>query len=746
MSGKSLVMALLFLSNILIIGQGNAMELRKIPWLSELEKERSTLTTDQLIEKYQKQKLEQCPISESACLLAEAKLIFCVMGSRKGVQQYQHALDSLLRLEHLSEYPAIEAVLNYSKSKTLMLRNAEDFLKYNALAIERFKNQDRAYFFSATLERSGILEMKDQLEDAATVYRTILNEKDIPISALNQTYLGLANSFKEINKDSSEYYYQKAIALIPFLEDSIRISSTYRAYGSFKLVESNYEEAIQQFLLALNYLNGDKRNQMKRAQILLKIGNVFTMVPDFEKAEQYLKEGLAIGEELNYGFLLYDLHRVLALNYYKQGKFEDSKIYFDKTLEYAELKKDHRFILHSATYLGLLELRKGDLTNSKRYYSKAKSILKNVQMKSQIADFHAFEGKLSYAQKNFKSSSQSYQVTLEIANEISDLSRKQDALLGLGRAEKALGNHEQSLDYFLDFYEIEDSLNTVENYKNIQNLELKYKKAEQEKSIAALNAENNFKDIKIAKAMQEQRFYILGIGLLLLLLFALYRLFKIKSKHNHELDEKNKIIQKALTEKESLLGEIHHRVKNNLQIISSLLNLQSRHLEDQGAKDALQEGKSRVQSMGLIHQSLYQENNLSEVNMKSYIPNLCENLLATYKVNNDQINLSIEVDPIYLDVSKVIPIGLVLNELLTNALKYAFPNNEEGEINIEFKEEQNQYVLLVSDNGIGMNAGSQEGFGTRLIKTFTRKLDAKVQVVHTKGTSIEMRIPIHKSA
>ena len=137
-----------------------------------------------------------------------------------------------------------------------------------------------------------------------------------------------------------------------------------------------------------------------------------------------------------------------------------------------------------------------------------------------------------------------------------------------------------------------------------------------------------------------------------------------------------------MLEREVLLKEIHHRVKNNLQIISSLLNLQARFIKDKSAVDAVQEGRNRVKSMALIHQKLYQQDNIQGINMPEYIENLSRALLTSYKIKGDRITVDRKVDAIYLDIDTAIPLGLIINELLTNSLKYAFPENEKGELKI----------------------------------------------------------------
>ena len=178
-----------------------------------------------------------------------------------------------------------------------------------------------------------------------------------------------------------------------------------------------------------------------------------------------------------------------------------------------------------------------------------------------------------------------------------------------------------------------------------------------------------------------------GIGLLALTLFGgvIFSFYRSKRKSEKELAQKNEIISEALAEKELLLKEIHHRVKNNLQVISSLLYLQSDYIKDEKALSAIQEGRNRVQSMAIIHQNLYQEDNLTGIQVKDYFEKLTQSLFNSYKVQADQIELQLDIEAINLDVDTVIPLGLVVNELITNSLKYAFPENQAGYLKIALR-------------------------------------------------------------
>ena len=201
-----------------------------------------------------------------------------------------------------------------------------------------------------------------------------------------------------------------------------------------------------------------------------------------------------------------------------------------------------------------------------------------------------------------------------------------------------------------------------------------------------------------------------------------------------------------MEEKNILLKEIHHRVKNNLQVISSLLSLQQRQINDSKASQAIQEGRDRVKAMALIHQNLYQDTDLIGVETSVYVNKLAKSLIKNYKINDKAIKLNINVDPIKLDIDTIIPLGLVINELISNALKYAFTNKSFGTIDIVLKSVNDTLVLSVSDNGQGLpenfSVDEVSSLGYRLIKAFSDKLKSELDISSSEeGTKISLIIP-----
>ncbi len=197
-------------------------------------------------------------------------------------------------------------------------------------------------------------------------------------------------------------------------------------------------------------------------------------------------------------------------------------------------------------------------------------------------------------------------------------------------------------------------------------------------------------------------------------------------------------IRKDLKEKKVLLQEIHHRVKNNMQVISSLLNLQSGFLEDDKTKELFQESRSRVFSMSLVHEKLYKSENLANIDFGEYINNLIKHLTSSYLIYPHQIRITYDINNIHLNINMAIPCGLIINELVSNALKYAFPENRKGEINISMKYIADNYEMIVSDNGIGFSVKidpeNLATLGLQLVHSLTKQLNGTIRIVHQKGT------------
>lgn len=209
------------------------------------------------------------------------------------------------------------------------------------------------------------------------------------------------------------------------------------------------------------------------------------------------------------------------------------------------------------------------------------------------------------------------------------------------------------------------------------------------------------------------------------------------------IKEIQKKLEMALEEKDMLLKEIHHRVKNNLMVISSLLNIQSQYIKDEDALSVFRESQKRAKSMALIHERLYRSTDLKRIDFGDYIRTLTTDLFYTYVPDPSRIKLNLKVEDLMVDINTAVPLGLILNELVTNSMKHAFPGDETGEITVEFYSEDETLVLRVADDGIGLpddfDFKKISSMGLQLVNDLTRQIDGEIEVDGTKGTEFKIR-------
>ena len=203
------------------------------------------------------------------------------------------------------------------------------------------------------------------------------------------------------------------------------------------------------------------------------------------------------------------------------------------------------------------------------------------------------------------------------------------------------------------------------------------------------------------------------------------------------VEYEEKLIE-SVKEKEVLLKEVHHRVKNNLQVINSILNLQSSYVKDEETLQIIIESQNRIRSMAYIHESLYQTKDFSSISFDNYISNLIQNLVHSYDVSTEKTKLTLNIEKVKLALDQAIPCGLILNELITNSLKYAYPAEKGGEIEISVREVDGKVHIMVKDFGIGLPKGfkieESDSLGLSLVDTLIDQLDGELILKTEKGT------------
>lgn len=257
------------------------------------------------------------------------------------------------------------------------------------------------------------------------------------------------------------------------------------------------------------------------------------------------------------------------------------------------------------------------------------------------------------------------------------------------------------------------------------------------------------------KSLAEQRTLERNIAVALLLVsccattvaWLAYRRQKARetsmANANEHMEEQRKKFQRSLQEKDALLKEIHHRVKNNMQIVSSIFLLQSRQIKDPAALLAINESQSRVKAMALVHQKVYQNEDMASVDFQDYLSGLCGQIAATANLDQSQVQTQIDAENIHLNVDTAVPLGLIVHELVSNAYKFAFAEKQNGKVGIHLQSlDGNTYQLLVKDNGVGLPAGfniaNAQTLGLKLVRLLTEQLNGSVAIRPGPGTEISI--------
>ncbi len=530
----------------------------------------------------------------------------------------------------------------------------------------------------------------DSSESYAIKGLDLAEERNLPIEiARAKSMLAIVYDIKgEVEKSAKTY-----LEVASFYENSGNQSELSRAYNNLGVLffySGDYDQSWKYYRksIELDSLLGDS---IGVAQSLINLAAISNKWEKYDQAYKYLKRGekIAEGSDDNQWILL-SIYEGLSNNYLYRDEYDSGLIYLKKSLPLFREAGDHHSTHVNLT--GLILAHTGI-----KNFEKAKEYLAEAELLTQKYD------------------------------DINLRSRRNRAAATLF---SEIGDYKKAFEYQILFQANNDSITNQERLRITSDLEQKYQAEQRENEISTLKLEQ-------VNARNQRNVTLLALALIIGVTVLLLILYRVKSRSATA-------IAKSLDEKETLLKEIHHRVKNNLQVVSSLLSMQSRFITDKNALGAVNEGQTRVESMALIHQKLYQENNLSGVNAREYIEDLAEILKQSYETDTD-IDFDYKVEELIIDVDTIIPIGLILNELICNSLKHAFPDKEEGNITIELKEETNKLRLEVSDNGIGSEINATEkSFGMVLIDSLAMKLKASLNVETKEGTSVRLDIEKYK--
>lgn len=607
-------------------------------------------------------------------------------------------------------------------------------------------------------------------------------------SAKLQAWLNLSKSYRTTNYAFAETYADSAIELAEELGLFNTWANALGEKGRAAMRQSNYDVATESYNKALAYY--DSSGQLKKKAIILN--NLSVVKRDqalFDESMTYLFESLEISEEIADSTGIANAFTNIAVVYAIKQEYARAEEYFLKAMELWKSLGNERNQNTILLNLGGLLMEDGQYQKSLEYLNDARIYFETNGPLTELGRTHYVLGNVYLGMKELDKSEGNYLIAKGIFEQIGNNMRATGCLLRLSSVaeerrniDKAIGyakdaydrntamgvgnmtirslhqlvnlyekreDYKTALNYHKELTSLKDSIDNSERDAQIIELEEKYKSEVRERELAKTRADLELQELKLKrKEVQQRILYGLVIaGLIILLL--LWNQFRTKQKTNELLKEKNALIEKSLGEKEVLLKEIHHRVKNNLQFISSLFNLQARHVKDDKALEILQEGKNRIQSMALVHQKLYQEENLKGVDMAEYLANLMDSLKHSYKATSDKVTVKTTVDAMRLDIDTAMPIGLIVNELATNAFKYAFSEAESGKLEVSLISADDHLELKVSDNGVGLpedlDTKNPKKFGMRLVRSLAEKLGSEPLVESNNGMLVRLAITNYKT-
>lgn len=642
-----------------------------------------------------------------------------------------------------------------SKGKNAILQIIKSCDQASDYANEAHYWSELAHYIPETERTAGEIIKSDGM--AVKFYLKAGNKADAAYALRDKAWDYLAQN----QLDSAENTGLKAFSMLFSLKMNPSFA-TYLMMTDIYQQKGNFPQALKYILASLNL---PKLNDHDKWNANRELAVIYDQLNQPKKAFQYAKAAF------DYAFLTND-SEVIFWKYRQvedQIKIGDAKNALNEFIT-AKLKpvdaNQKQFI---AAIYGDLYFALNDYTNAERYYLKMIELDKEVAMEN--SKTLGFENKLMgsealhkigwfYIERKNYARARPYLVKALTGFNSSSVEEQSNIEFSLFKADSALGNYLSAIRHFERSKNVKDSIFNATKSRQFSELEIQYQTGQREKSFLALKNKSILQNQELERGRLEKNITLAGIGMLFIVSGLVYNGYRNKNKSNIALETKqreinlqNSTLQTLLTEKDSLLTEkdwllreVHHRVKNNLQIVMSLLSSQSAFLENTAALDAIHESQNRVQAISLIHQKLYSGTNLASITMAAYVSDLIGYLADCFDTRHRGIRIEQMVENFNLDLAQAVPLGLILNEAITNAIKYAF-DEKGGEIIIAIQEVGTDGLMLhISDNGKGLPADfdikSVSSLGMEMMKALSKQLGGELKIRNKSGLHISLEFLI----
>ena len=519
-------------------------------------------------------------------------------------------------------------------------------------------------------------------------------------------------------------HYNRALKIKTALgDDPAGVAYCHARLSRLYFTEKNYEEALVHNREALRLAGTDWATE---TDATIQEAVILTFMERPEEAERSLKKAEALVSRQNDPSAKIKLLSATSNFYLAQQDRDRAKVYLDSAKTLIQGTQNPELAIAALDQMALIHQKNGDY----RAAFEAMAALNRYKDIFRTENIERISAEINDAAATALREKEIEYLHLNNQLKAAELRQAQMARAALLREnlfqDSALAN--QTL-----------LLTVLETESKLRNEQL-----EKEKTLnAALNRENELKQRNLDQERRLQRLLWFGLALFALLGGVIFCQFRKQQRNNA-------IIQRQSAELTVLNKEVHHRVKNNLQVISSMLDLQSQTLHDTRARAVIKEAILRVQAMAFIHQNLYHDDASNTVDMPDYIAMLSDHLFNTYNIHPDNIQMQMQIEPLRLHTDTAVPLGMILNELISNALKYAFKGRKTGAIRVTLQRKEHQLLLQVKDDGVGLPAGfdpnQTPSFGYEMIHAFAQKLKATLLLDGANGTDVQLLISKFKTS
>lgn len=595
-------------------------------------------------------------------------------------------------------------------------------------------------------------------QEMAVHYYLLANEKKNAAYALRD--LGILNT-NHNRIDSGEQQLLRVVEVLQSIHEKVT-RTTYNTLADFYRFTGKYDRALY---YALEAVKTPEANEGKVMITNVMLGDIYRLQEDYANAMKYYLPAFDYMVARN-NPTMYNIADQIANVYADSGDPKKALSFitsFIKAYPPTFYNDRQKF----ASTLGGIYARLGDHQKAEQYYLEMLRLNPMVQQENgrNLENLHTtlssgaaffMIGKFYTESGQFKKG-KSYLRQSLVNPQYFDRGQELETYHLLFVADSALGNYFEAIKSFERHKTIFDSINSVARNKQLSELSIKYETGQRLKDIELLNEKQKVQSAALRQAAITRNITIGSAVVLLLVAVLAYNGYRNKQRSNKtlmaqrlEIDQQNQVLQELLAqqeefliEKDWLLKEIHHRVKNNLQIVMSLLTTQSAYLKNEDAVAAILNSESRVRSIALIHQKLYSGDSLASIRMPDYVTELVNYLTDGFDTPRRKIRFVELVDDVDVDLSQAVPLGLILNEAITNAIKYAF-GEDGGEITIAFRrsKKDEQVILTVTDNGKGLpddfNFRTAKSLGMELMQGLSKQLRAEFNITNDGGTTIQV--------